>query len=577
MSNENRNLILFILGAFAVFGGYQYFYEKPRLEALEKQRQEQAAQAPGDTAKPQIDVVPTVTALAPREDAIKADPRIAIETPSLKGSINLKGARIDDIQLIKFKATRAPDSPPVTLFSPTQTKDTYYAEFGWVAADPQVNLPDSKSLWKADRTTLTASTPVTLSWDNGQGLVFKQILKIDENYMFSVDQLVENNSDKNITVSTYGLLSQTAHTLESEHSIVHEGIIGHLNDKLEEVKLKDLEKDGATKLISKGGWVGITNKYWLSTIVPDQDKDVNISYKVTKDKSGDSYRVQADVVSSSPATVSKGQSIHNHFRLYSGAKSIELLDIYEKSENIPHFDLTVDFGWFYFITKPLFYVLIWFYDFLGNFGLAIIAMTILTRLLFLPLANKSYHSMAKLKEVSPQMQHLKDMYADDKVKLQQEMMGFYKKHKINPVSGCLPVLLQIPVFFALYKVLSISLEMRQAPFYGWVHDLSAKDPTTFFNLFGLIPWNPPFDFMYIGAWPLLMGITMFIQQKMSPQPMEPMQEKMMLAMPLIMIFLFAQFPAGLVLYWTVSNVWSIGQQWTIMTLDAKKKQSSLKG
>jgi YidC/Oxa1 family membrane protein insertase len=573
MSNENRNLILFILGAFAVFGGYQYFYEKPRLEAVEKQRQAQATKPPVDSAKPQLDVAPTVTTLAPREDVIKADPRISIETPAVKGSINLKGARIDDIQLIKFQATTATDSPPVTLFSPAQTKETYYAEFGWITADPQIKLPDAKSLWKADKSTLTASTPVTLSWDNGQGLIFKQVLKIDENYMFSVHQLVENNSDKNVSVSAYGLLSQTAKTLESEHTIVHEGIIGHLNDKLQEVKFKDLEKDGKTKLISKGGWVGITNKYWLSTIVPDQDKNVNISYHVSKD--GDIYRVQADVATDY-AVVSKGQSIQNNFRLYSGAKSIELLDMYEKSENIPHFDLTVDFGWFYFITKPLFYVLIWFYEFLGNFGLAIIAMTILTRLLFLPLANKSYHAMAKLKEVSPQLQHLKDMYADDKVKLQQEMMGFYKKHKINPVSGCLPVLLQIPVFFALYKVLSISLEMRHAPFYGWIHDLSSKDPTTFFNLFGLIPWNPPFDFMMIGAWPLLMGITMFIQQKMSPQPMEAMQEKMMLAMPIIMIFLFSQFPAGLVLYWTISNVWSIGQQWVIMTMDAKKKQSALK-
>jgi YidC/Oxa1 family membrane protein insertase len=569
MSNENRNLILFILGAFAVFGGYQYFYEKPRLEALEKQRQEQAVPATAEPTNPQPDVVPVSTTL-PRTEAIKADPRIAIETPSVKGSINLKGGRIDDIQLIKFQETTAQDSPPVTLFSPAHTHDTYYAEFGWTALDPQTKLPDANTVWKADHTTLTAATPVTLSWDNGQGVTFKKTIKIDENYMFSVNQSVENKSAKDITVSAYGLLSKTAHTLKSEYAIVHEGIIGHLNDKLQEIKLDDLEKDGKAKLLSKGGWVGITDKYWLSTLVPDQGKEVNVSYQVVK--TGDAYRVQADVVAPH-AVVSKDQSIQNHFRLYSGAKSIVLLDSYEKSENIPHFDLTVDFGWFYFITKPLFYVLIWFYDLLGNFGLAIIAMTILTRLLFLPLANKSYHAMAKLKEFGPQLQHLKDMYADDKMKLQQEMMAFYKKHKINPVSGCLPMLLQIPVFFALYKVLSISLEMRQAPFYGWIHDLSTKDPTTVFNLFGLISWTPPFDFMMIGAWPLLMGITMFIQQKLTPQTMEALQEKMMLVMPILMTFLFAQFPAGLVLYWTVSNVWSICQQWVIMTLDAKKKEA----
>lgn len=569
MSNENRNLILFILGTFAVFTGYQYFYEKPRLEAIEKQHKEQPATPVADNAKPQPDVTP-VTLTVPREQAIKDAPRISISTPSIKGSINLKGGRIDDIQLIKFKETTNPDSAPVTLYSPAHTKDTYYAEFGWTAIDPQVNLPDAHSLWKTNHTTLTPSTPIILHWENGQGVTFKKTITVDENYMFSVTQSVENKSDKDITVSAYGLVSQTANTLESEHSIVHEGIVGHLGDKLQEIKLKDLEKDGKTKMTSKGGWVGITDKYWLSTLVPDQDKDVNVSYQVVK--TGDTYRVQADVVAAH-AVVSKDQSIQNRFRLYSGAKSISLLDSYEKSEGIPHFDLTVDFGWFYFITKPFFYALIWLYDLLGNFGLAIIAMTVLTRLLFLPLANKSYHAMAKLKELGPQLQQLKDTYADDKMKLQQEMMNFYKKHKINPVSGCLPLLLQIPVFFALYKVLSISLEMRQAPFYGWIQDLSTKDPTTVFNLFGLIPWTPPFDFMMVGVWPLMMGITMFIQQKMTPQTMEPMQAKMMLAMPIIMIFVFSNFPAGVVLYWTMSNVWSIGQQWVIMTMDAKKKAS----
>jgi YidC/Oxa1 family membrane protein insertase len=401
---------------------------------------------------------------------------------------------------------------------------------------------------------------VTLTWDNGEGLRFERRIAFDDAYMLTITQRIANDGEDPVSLFPYGLVSRWGTPSTLGYYILHEGPIGVLGGTLEEIDYDDLQEDGNVELPSRGGWLGITDKYWLTALVPDQASELTGTFR---DNVVDGQnRYQVDYLRTARA-VPAGGSIETTDRLFAGAKEVSQLDRYSEEYGIPLFDRAVDFGWFYFLTKPMFHVLHFFYKWTGNYGLAILLLTLRVKFLFFPLANKSYRAMSKMKKLQPEMMRLREQYGDDKMRMNQELMALYKKEKANPMSGCLPIVVQIPVFFALYKVLFVSIEMRHAPFFGWIHDLSAPDPTTIFNLFGLIPWDPP-SFLMIGVWPLLMGATMFLQQKLNPQPADPMQARIMMMLPAMFIFLFATFPAGLVIYWTWNNILSIAQQWTIM-------------
>ncbi|MEP2334785.1 membrane protein insertase YidC, partial [Marinobacter sp.] len=400
-----------------------------------------------------------------------------------------------------------------------------------------------------------------LTWDNGAGLVFERTYAIDNQFMFSVTQKVRNSSGASVTLFPYGLLSRGGTPETAGFYILHEGPLGVFDETLNEVDYDDLQDDGDVEVAATGGWIGITDKYWLAALVPAQDEAVKYRFMHMIRQQDDRY--QTDYLGSARA-IPAGGVVESEVHLFAGAKEVKLLDKYEAEYGIANFDLAVDFGWFYFLTKPFFYALSWLHGVVGNFGIAILVFTVAVKAVFYPLANKSYKSMAKMRELTPKMQTLREQYSDDKQRLNQEMMALYKNEKVNPASGCLPIIVQIPVFFALYKVLFVSIEMRHAPFYGWVHDLSAPDPTTLFNLFGLIPWTPPAFIPMIGVWPILMGLTMFLQQRLNPQPADPIQAKVFMFLPIFFTFLLANFPAGLVIYWAWNNLLSIAQQRLIM-------------
>ncbi len=426
--------------------------------------------------------------------------------------------------------------------------------------DQSTPVPGQDAVWSADSTDLRPGHPVTLTWDNGEGLRFERKIEIDDAYMLTITQRVANDGTEPVSLFPYGLVSRWGTPKTLGYYILHEGPIGVLGGTLEEIDYDDLQEDGNVELPSQGGWMGFTDKYWLTALVPDQASELTGTFR---DNVVDGQnRYQVDYLRTA-MTVPAGGSIETTDRLFAGAKEVSQLDRYSEEYGIPLFDRAVDFGWFYFLTKPMFHVLHFLYKWTGNYGVAILLLTLLVKLLFFPLANKSYRSMSKMKKLQPEMMRLREQYGDDKMRMNQELMALYKKEKANPMSGCLPIVVQIPVFFSLYKVLFVSIEMRQAPFFGWIHDLSVRDPTTVFNLFGLIPFDPP-SFLMIGVWPLLMGATMFLQQRLNPQPADPMQARVMMMLPAMFIFLFATFPAGLVIYWTWNNVLSITQQWTIM-------------
>lgn len=574
---DQKNLILAIVLSVAILGAFQFFYEAPRLEreAAQQQAAQQQAEAQGQTPPVGVQTpsggapvtVPGSTAAAggtglSRADLLAQSPRVKIESDRLNGSIALSGGRIDDLILNGYKVTVDAGSPDVTLLSPVGTADPYYADFGWIpVAGTSAKLPGADTVWRSDSTVLSPDRPVTLTWDNGEGLRFSRTYTLDENYMFTVDQRVENNSADAVALYPYGLISRhnTPYTLG--FFILHEGPLGVFDETLEEVDYDDLQDESPAKLqrTSTGGWIGITDKYWLTALVPDQKTAITASFNHQL-AATDKYQVD---YFRNPIQIPAGGSAEVTDRLFAGAKEVSLINAYQQDLGIVNFDLAIDWGWFPFLTKPLFIAIDYFYHLLGNFGLSIIVVTVIIKFLFLPLAYKSYVSMSQMKKLQPEMVKLRERFGDDRQKLNQEMMELYKRQKVNPVSGCLPMLLQIPVFFALYKVLFVTIEMRHQPFYGWIKDLSAPDPTSLFNAFGLIPLTLP-DFMLIGIWPILMGITMFLQQKLNPQPADPVQAKVFMFMPLFFTFLLARFPAGLVIYWTVNNVLTIGQQWLIM-------------
>ena len=513
------------------------------------------------------------TIVKSKEDIIVLSDRVNIQNPLLSGSINLTGAIMDDLVLLKYKESLNDDSKNINLFSPEETANPYYIEFGWKKLSNNssvIDLPMRDTQWSATASNLTPNSPVTLVWTNNQNVTFKIHFEIDDNYLFNVSQIIENNSSSNIEVFPYRLIKRINLPDTINFFILHEGLISLLNDELLEKDYDDLQDDCSTttsekKLFcdqkSKGGWLGFTDKYWMSALIPDPDETINANYRHSNNGKDD-FRVGyvGKVFEIKP------QSTHLYNgRVFAGAKSLKILDNYKNNNNITRFTDAIDWGWFSFLTKPISYAINWFYGYAGNFGLAIVAFTILMRLILFPLAHTSFKSMAKMKKLQPEMQRLKETYPDDRKKMQQELMALYKREGANPIAGCLPLIVQIPIFFSLYKVLFCTIEMYHAPFYGWIHDLSAPDPLGILTLFGIIPWNVPafLSIVNIGILPIFMGFTMWLQQKLNPAPTDPMQAKIFKFLPFVFTFILAGFAAGLVLYWSVNNILSIAQQWFI--------------
>jgi YidC/Oxa1 family membrane protein insertase len=590
MNQDPKNLILAIGLSLLVIIGWQYFYAGPQME---KQRQAQSqlqqpapkppsgaptptpnaagqGPVPGAAPPPNAGIQPTSPeAIRTREQALAQSPRIRVNTKSLSGSIALKGGRIDDVVLKGYRETTDPTSPNIVLLSPSGSPQPYYAEWGFVPQPGQnIELPKSDTLWKADSTVLTAEKPVNLTFDNGAGLIFHRTIAVDDQYMFTVTQSIENKGTDPVTLYPYELVSRHGKPVVSGYAVLHEGFVGVVGDSgVKETSYDGVEKEpGSTQhLDGTGGWLGFTDKYWATAVIPDQNMPIKGRYLA----SGTGQKIYQVDQQGAAQTVAPGATVAVNSRLFAGAKVSDLLDRYESGLGIKKFDLLIDWGWFYFITRPMFKLIDFFYRIIGNFGLAILCVTLLVKIAFFPLANRSYMSMARMKAMQPQMKALQERYKDDRAKQQQELMALYKREKINPVAGCLPVVIQIPVFFSLYKVLFVTIEMRQAPFFGWIKDLSQPDPTNIFTLFGLVPWDPTHipligSFLWLGIWPIIMGLSMWIQMKMNPEPTDPVQKQMFAYMPIIFTFMLGSFPAGLVIYWTWNNLLSVTQQGFIM-------------
>jgi YidC/Oxa1 family membrane protein insertase len=580
MEENNRNFLLAMALSILVLFAWQAFFvhpevERQRQEAVQQAQNKPAEQQPAAPGTPLPEAqapagapgAPATPALAPtgqsRDAVIAASPRLRIDTPSLEGSIDLKGARLDDLVLKEFKVSVNPDSQNVILFSPSGSPEPYYTEQGWtVAPDAGIKVPSADTVWTAEQgAVLAPAKPVTLTWDNGEGLTFRRIIAVDDDYMFTFTQEVENHGSKPATLSPYALISRHGEPPTAGLRILHEGLIGVMGDEgLQEITYKQALEKKNTAFKAQGGWLGITDKYWAAALIPDQKQPYDAHFTGNAVSNRDYF--QTDYLLS-PVTVGPGEKQSVSSMVFAGAKQVSVVDGYKDKYGIKLFDRMIDWGWFWFFTKPLFYALDFVYKLVGNFGIAILIVTVLVKLAFFPLANKSYESMSKMKKLQPEMKRLQERFKDDKMKQQQELMALYKKEKVNPMAGCLPIVIQIPVFFALYKVLYVTIEMRHAPFFGWIQDLSAPDPTTIFNLFGLIPWMPP-HFLMLGIWPIIMGITMFLQMKLNPAPPDPVQAQIFTWMPVMFTFLLASFPAGLVIYWSWNNTLSMLQQWVIM-------------
>ncbi|MAJ22271.1 MAG: membrane protein insertase YidC [Candidatus Pelagibacter sp. TMED64] len=492
-----------------------------------------------------------------RDDVIKKNKRVKFENLNITGSISLEGALIDDLVFKNYNESLE-SNKKVVFLNPKNTNNGYYIETGWVpSANDDINLPNTKSLWKIKgNSVLAPNNPVVLEWNNNEGLVFTKKIEIDKNFQFKIKQSIKNTSTNSYKFYPYAQITRNSKPETSGLYILHEGFIGVFGEELEEKSYKDIEKEKLV-LTSEKGWLGITDKYWITAIVPDKGKKFKSEFLF----SDGIYR--ANFIELEPLIINANSDISSEITAFTAAKEVSVIDNYSENLGIEKFDLAIDWGWFYFFTKPLFFIIDYFFKLTGNFGVAIVIITALIRLLFFPLANYSFRSMAKMKILQPEMLRLKELHKEDKTKLQQEMMALYKREKVNPISGCLPVLIQIPFFFAIYKMLFITLEMRHQPFFGWIKDLSDRDPTSIFNLFGLIPWDPP-SFLIIGIWPILMGLSMFLQQKLNPAPPDPIQAKIFMFFPLFLTIILAPFPSGLVVYWTVSNVLTIAQQWVII-------------
>ena len=554
---ENKNVFVAIALSMAVLLFWGAFFETPKPvdKNLSQQSLSKKNESSDNSIAPSINETLEIINVS-REESINKSSGLKIENDNIIGSISLKGGLIDDVSFKKHKQNLK-DNKNVSFLNPQETENGFFIETGWTSIGNKIKVPSKNSIWNVvGNNVLSNGQPITLEWKNGEGITFKKIIKLDEKYLFNISQKIENNTSNSVDLYPYAQITRNKVPDDIQNFYIsHEGFIGVFDEELKEDDYDDVEEKKIVREATKG-WLGITDKYWMTALVPEQGK----SFKSTFLYKG---AFKANYILNNPTTIKPSSSNSNDLRLFVAAKEVNTVDAYAANQNIEKLDLVIDWGWFYFFTKPLFFIIDYLFKFSGNFGIAIVLITISIRLLFFPLANYSFRSMAKMKALQPEMVRLKEVHKDDKMKLQQEMMALYKKEKVNPASGCLPVLIQIPFFFAIYKMLFISLEMRHQPFFGWIKDLSAQDPTSLFNFFGLIPWNPP-SFLIIGIWPILMGLSMWVQQKLNPAPTDPIQAKIFAVFPLFLTIILASFPSGLVVYWTVNNILTITQQWVIM-------------
>ena len=550
---ETRNVLLAVILSTIVLIFWATFFEAPIVEQRPTEKQISKSE---NSSTPSIEEIDTAKKTS-RKEAISKIKRIKLENENIKGSISLEGGVIDDVTFKNYRKSLKSEENVIFL-NPKNSEEGYYIETGWASnKNDELKLPTDKTIWKTKgNNILSANNPVTLEWNNEEGLIFTKKFELDNKFLFKITQSIKNNSNKAFQFFPYAQITRNYKPEVTPIYILHEGFLGVFGDELNEKDYGDIDDDKFTINSSKG-WLGITDKYWLTAIVPEKGKNFKSEFSSKNKK----YR--ANFIIKDPIILNPNNSATNIVNAFVAAKEVAVIDNYAKKLDIEKFDLAIDWGWFYFFTKPLFFVIDYFFRMTGNFGLAIVIITALVRLIFFPLANYSFRSMAKMKVLQPEMVRLKELHKDDKTKLQQEMMALYKREKVNPISGCLPVLIQIPFFFAIYKMLYVTLEMRHQPFFGWIEDLSARDPTSIFNLFGLIPWDPP-TFLMIGAWPILMGLSMYLQQKLNPTPPDPIQAKIFMFFPLFLTIILAPFPSGLVVYWTINNILTIAQQWVIM-------------
>jgi YidC/Oxa1 family membrane protein insertase len=585
MNETNRNMILAIVLSMVVIFGWQFFVANPQRERAQRQAeiaaQQAAATNPGlatsSEGAPAVaagsGTAPTssaATGFADRAAAIAATSRVAIDTPALIGSINLTGGRLDDLQLKKYTETLAEDSPIITLLTPSGAPSAYYVEQGWAApSGSSVAVPGPTTVWSAEPDArLTDTTPVTLSWDNGNGVVFKRTFALDANYLFTVTQSIENSSGADVALFPYSRIAREGTPHVANFFVQHEGPVGVLgSNNLVSKKYSDMQNDKQIRLDNTSGWLGFTDKYWATAVIAEPTETINAQFTYLRVNNRDEY--QTSFVDTNPLAVANGATAQNVSYVFAGAKEEAVIGKYESELKLDRLELLIDWGWFHFLTKPMFYLIRFLYDLLGNFGLAMLAVTVIVKAVFFPLASRSYASMAAMRRVQPEMKSIQERFKDDRAQQQQHMMELYKREKINPLSGCWPILVQVPVFFALYTVIFISLEMRHAPFFGWIQDLAVPDPTNIFTLFGLIPWDPTAmpvigGFLHLGIWPVIMGITMWVQMRLNTPPADPTQAMIFNWMPVIFTFMLGTFPAGLVIYWSWNNFLSILQQYFIM-------------
>ncbi|MDB5473702.1 MAG: yidC [Devosia sp.] len=582
---DNRNIILAIVLSMIVLFGWQFFVAGPQLERAQQQAQIAAEQAQSEAALATPAAAPAVAGGMPgaalaadgtvvypdRAAAIAASQRVTIDTEDLAGSINLTGARLDDLELKQYRETVDPQSPIITLLTPAGAPNAYFAEQGWVpAAGANIAVPNGQTVWTLEggNATLTAATPVTLVWDNGAGLIFRRTFAVDQHYLFTVTQSVENTGAGDVALFPYARVARHGTPKVANFFIQHEGAHGVLgSNNLISKKYSDLQNDQQVRFDNTTGWLGFSDKYWATAALPKPGAQINALYSWKNTGSYDDY--QTSFVETNPVVIPAGATATHESYVFAGAKEESVISTYQQQYGFDRLELLIDWGWLEFITKPMYYLLTFLFSILGNFGLAILAVTVIVKAIFFPLASRSYASMAAMRRVQPEMKSIQERLKDDRPAQQQAMMELYKKEKINPLSGCWPILIQIPVFFALYTVIFISLDMRHAPFFGWIQDLAAPDPTNIFTLFGLIPWSPTAvpiigSFLHLGIWPVIMGITMWVQMKLNPPPPDPTQAMIFNWMPVIFTFMLGTFPAGLVIYWAWNNTLSVTQQWFIM-------------
>ena len=551
---DTKNVIAAISLSAAVIILYSLFFAPPVVDQKNISNDKNTSSQNSSSDAPSLAQDEKIIKIS-RDEALEENERILFENDKIKGSISLLGSSIDDLTFKNYTNTLNGDDN-VVLLNPKQSENGYYVETGWATTNKNIDLPNSKTLWEIEgNKKLTPNSSVKLSWKNNQNIKFTKEISIDNQYLFDIKQTIENKSDKTYNFYPYGQIIRNIAPEVTNFYILHEGLIGVFDDQLVEEDYDDIEEKKYS-INANTGWLGITDKYWIASLIPENGKSFRSDFDYKN-------KFRANFIETDATEIGANEIKTNSIRAIVAAKEVNVIDGYAETENISKFDLAIDWGWFYFIVKPLFFAIQYFFNLAGNFGIAIIMITACIRLVFFPLANYSFKSMAKMKVLQPEMTRLKELHKEDKMKLQQEMMALYKREKVNPISGCLPIFIQIPFFFAIYKVLFVTIEMRHQPFFGWIKDLSERDPTSIFNLFGLIPWDPP-SFLLIGVWPCLMGVSMWMQQKLNPTPPDPVQAKIFMFFPLFLTVILAPFPAGLVIYWTINNILTMAQQYIII-------------